>query len=206
MAIKRVVEPEQLDHLAPDDPQACRSRRDLRRINAAMGNFRWVERTLRRLDVASVVEIGAGDGGLAGRLAGRWTVTAIDRAPRPPSCRGVTWREGDLFDVLPGVEADAVIGVMIVHHFSDDELAGLGRMLARFRCVCLCEPWRSGWPLRLGQFLSPAFGPVTRHDMAVSIRAGFRMGELVERLALTQRKIVESVDWRGSIRLLAVQP
>ena len=35
--LPRVLEPETLDHLAPDDPVAQRSRRDLRRVNAFMG-------------------------------------------------------------------------------------------------------------------------------------------------------------------------
>ena len=36
--MKRIVEPEFLDELAPEDPRAIRSRRDLRRVNAWMRN------------------------------------------------------------------------------------------------------------------------------------------------------------------------
>jgi hypothetical protein len=36
--VKRLVQPEILDTLPPDDPRALRSRRDLRRVNAWMGN------------------------------------------------------------------------------------------------------------------------------------------------------------------------
>ena len=36
--MKRIVQPELLDALPPDDPRAVRSRRDLRRVNAWMRN------------------------------------------------------------------------------------------------------------------------------------------------------------------------
>ena len=38
----RQVLPELLDHLQADDPEAIRSRRDLRVINFLMGNERWI--------------------------------------------------------------------------------------------------------------------------------------------------------------------
>ena len=38
----RVVIPELLDHLPADEPEALRSRRDLRRVNWLMGNERWL--------------------------------------------------------------------------------------------------------------------------------------------------------------------
>ena len=46
--LPRVLEPETLDHLAPDDPVAQRSRRDLRRVNAFMGARRILARAMGR--------------------------------------------------------------------------------------------------------------------------------------------------------------
>ncbi len=46
--LPRVLEPETLDHLAPDDPVAMRSRRDLRRVNAFMGARGILERAIGR--------------------------------------------------------------------------------------------------------------------------------------------------------------
>ena len=46
--LPRVLEPETLDHLAPDDPVAQRSRRDLRRVNAFMGARRILARAMAR--------------------------------------------------------------------------------------------------------------------------------------------------------------
>jgi len=64
--MKRIVQPELLDRLAADDPRAIRSRRDLRRLNAWMGNATIAARALREMLPASapreIVEIGAGDG------------------------------------------------------------------------------------------------------------------------------------------------
>ena len=66
--LPRVLEPETLDHLAPDDLAAVRSRRDLRRVNRVMGAQGILGRALDR--VASkrgsaplrIVELGCGDG------------------------------------------------------------------------------------------------------------------------------------------------
>lgn len=207
---ERVVRPEILDGLAADDPEARRSRRDLRWINATMGNFRWVERQVGRLPAeASLVEIGAGEGILSTRLVGKFPgkkLAAVDLVPAPSGLNGVDWRQGDLFQILPEVSADAVLGVMIVHHFSDAQLADLGRVLADFSMICLCEPWRAVLPQVWGGLMWPLVGRVTRHDLPVSVRAGFRPGELAWLLGLEKWRVEESVDWRGSLRLVAWRP
>jgi hypothetical protein len=175
-----------------------------------MGNFRWAEDQIRALPPdGSVVEIGAGEGLLSRRLAGRFPgkkFTAVDLAPAPAGLGGVEWRQGDLFQVLPGISADVVLGVMIVHHFSDEQLSVLGRELGKFRAVCLCEPWRAVLPQVWGGVMWPLVGSVTRHDLPVSLRAGFRPGELARLLGLENWQIKETVDWRGSIRLVACKP
>jgi len=65
-SMKRVVQPELLDALAADDPRAIHSRRDLRRLNACMGNAAIAARALRSIFPDSlprqIIEIGAGDG------------------------------------------------------------------------------------------------------------------------------------------------
>lgn len=207
MAIGRVVEPEILDRLPADDPSARRSRRDLRLINAMMGNFRWVERQVARTPGAeSLVEIGAGEGRLCRRLSRRFPdkkLTGIDLVPCPEGIGGAKWLRGDLFELLPASHGDVLIGVMIVHHFSSKELQVLGETLASFRGVILCEPWRAFLPQVWGGLMWPVVGKVTRHDLPVSVRAGFRPGELPKLLKLENWKIEESVDWRGSMRLMA---
>lgn len=202
--MNRVVRPEKLDYLPPDDPRAIRSRADLRRIHFGMGNFRWLERSFSQ-PPESLLEIGAGDGALCQRLQSRFPSTHITGVDRIPGPAGVTWQTDDLFNVLPSVSAEALIGVMILHHFSDDGLAQLGQWLGRFRELRFCEPWRSPGSQTLGWLMQPFFNDVTRHDLPVSVDAGFAPGELAARLSLDDKlwRIEETTDWRGSIRLKA---
>lgn len=206
MAISRVVRPELLDSLDPADPSAIQSRRDLRVINAMMGNFAWAERKLAPFVAAEtrLVELGAGEGNLLRRLAKSLpptTLTGLDLAPRPADLPpSVSWKQGDLFQSLTG---DVAVGVMIVHHFSDQRLADLGALLQKFRAICLCEPWRHPLARLWGRCLLPFVSPVTRHDMMVSIDAGFVPGELPRLLGLEDWCLRETIDWRGSYRLVA---
>lgn len=66
--IERVVQAELLDELPHDDPGAVGSRRDLRRINAGMGNAAKVARALNeafpREPPRRIFDLGAGDGSL----------------------------------------------------------------------------------------------------------------------------------------------
>jgi hypothetical protein len=89
----RVVAVETLDHLAPDDPAARRSRRDLVRVHRCMGTRSIVLRGWRELAIAQrcgqplrILEIGAGDGslllGVAQVMAPSWPpvqLTLLDR-------------------------------------------------------------------------------------------------------------------------------
>ena len=93
--LSRTVSHETLDALAPDDPRALRSRRDLQRVNRVMGSGAILLRALRPLGVPAgaparlrILEIGAGDGSLmlaiAARLAPAWPdveLTLLDRLP-----------------------------------------------------------------------------------------------------------------------------
>jgi SAM-dependent methyltransferase len=216
MAISRVIRREILDYLPANDPSAVRARLDLRTINALMGNNRWVKQALRRAvdqpgrllvnGKPCFVEIGAGDGRLCRKLA-NWfpgsKVIGLDLAPRPGELsEAISWRQGDLFDELPGCAGEALVGVMILHHFSDESLVKLGRMLRDYKIVCFCEPWRVRFPHFLGLLMRPFCGKVARHDLPASIDAGFVSGELPYLLGLEGWHLEESVDWRGSLRLL----
>jgi hypothetical protein len=220
MAIGRVICGEILDHLSADDPSALRSRLDLLVINALMGNACWVRRALNRavkrnaaIKFASdchgihFVEIGAGDGRLCRKILGWFPgalLTGLDLAPRPAKLpRPVFWRQGDLSYELPSCPGEVLVGVFILHHFPDEDLITIGRMLQTYQAVCFCEPWRSRFPHFLGVMLLPFCGKVTRHDLPASINAGFVPGELPRLLGLERWHIEESVDWRGSLRLLA---
>lgn len=208
--MKRVVEAEWLDGLSADDPAALRSRRDLVRIDALLGcsGFLIHELTSRLRPPRSIVELGAGEGGLCGRLAARFpnaAITGCDLLERPASLdAAVDWCRGDLLETLPTVDAEAVVGSLILHHFSEEDLRGIGRHLRKSRLIVFFEPLRSRLAFALCRILFPFVSRVTRHDMPASIRAGFREGELSEALGLgCDWNLAESRGRFGSLRFVA---
>lgn len=209
--LSRVIVPEILDSLPPDDPRAIRSRRDLRWIDCYLGNSRWIVRELksRISGPARIMEIGAGGGWLCESIhaalpASR--LTGLDLVPRPPGLTSaIDWKCGDFFQTLGDTDAEVCIGSLILHHFTDPALRELGERLQSFRQIVFCEPLRARLPLFLSKLSNPFLGEVTRHDMPVSIRAGFRQGELPGLFGLDSKKwhIRELSHWRGSLRLVA---
>jgi len=199
----RLLQPELLDLLPASDPEAARSRTDLRRVNAWMGHRRILTRTLQSLPLVGVrriVELGAGDGtlalALANGLSARWPqveLTLLDQkrlvAPETvEKFRDLGWQprvvQADVFDWLAAEAepADIIIANLFLHHF---DAGGLPRLLreAASRCSCFValEP-RRHVTARLGCELLWLIGcnRVTRHDARVSVRAGFRKQELSE--------------------------
>jgi SAM-dependent methyltransferase len=187
----RACLPEMLDSLPPDHPDALHGRRDLRIINRIMRNHAWFGAALPPLlrGGECVLELGAGTGELAARLAARGVaVDGLDLWPRPggwPPDR--TWYKADLL-AFDGFERyPAVIGNLIFHQFTDAELAGVGAKLRRkARVIVACEPERR----RMSQIVTSALAPllgighVTLHDARVSVAAGFRGDELPRLLGL----------------------
>jgi hypothetical protein len=211
----RVVIPELLDHLPMDDPEAVRSRRDLQKVNALMGNEHWICRNTGRFSEATdrgIVEIGAGDGSLCTRLAKRFLnapVAAYDLAPRPAGLLPrILWHQGDLFEVKEPPAGGVLIANLFLHHFEEDALAELGhRWVAGFEVVIFNEPDRARVPHVLGNLMHPWINQVTRHDLHASINAGFAAGEMARSLNLdpSHWKIEETSTWRGARRVLAWQ-
>jgi hypothetical protein len=199
--MRRQLQPEILDHLAPDDPRAIQARRDLRKVNAFMGHAGLVTRALRgqRPMPRRIVELGAGDGSLLLRVATRLgraqagvRAMLVDRAPTISArtradFRALGWDvvtdETDVFDWLmrPAPEqADMMLANLFLHHFDEGELSTLFAAIARqTSCFIACEPRRSRTALA-GASLLFLLGcnDVTRHDADVSVRAGFRDAEL----------------------------
>jgi hypothetical protein len=135
-------------------------------------------------------------------------VTGLDLIQRPASLPGgIQWIGGDFFQTLPKTDADACLGSLILHHFSEQALRDLGARLQSFRSLVFCEPLRSRLPLFLSKLCCPFMSEVTRHDMPASIRAGFRPGELPALLGLDSKtwSVRESSHGRGVLRLVALQ-
>lgn len=203
--MKRVVEPEILDDLDPDDPAAVESRADLRRINFLMGNERWILRRVaehREAAGKGIVELGAGEGRLLRRLSAFGPATGVDRVPRPSGIPPeIGWRQECALST--GQAGGVLVANLFLHHFEDEALRKLGGMARRFDLLVAVEPFRSPGALRLGRMMNAFVGPVTRHDMAVSIRAGFRPGELARAMGLEDWRFSERSSWRGGLLVLA---
>ncbi len=201
--MERIVLPELLDRLPPQDQSALRSRRDLRRINAWMRHPRVLAGVLQKhlagQTARHIVELGAGDGhfllSVAGRLRTHWpgaTATLVDRldALDPQTCeqfKRLGWNvRAETADASAWLRQPAskttgtVISNLFFHQFRAAPLAELLRLAANSsRLVIALEP-RRGWLPRLAGRLLWVIGcsPVTCHDGRISIRAGFSGGEL----------------------------
>ena len=193
----RVLVPEILDHLAPGDPRAQRSRRDLARINAVMRQSAIMAKALSGFPAPKLLaDLGGGDGrfllSVARRLARRWggvkvlilDQQAIVSAETRSQFAALGWDcevlQGDIFQTLPQITPDIVTVNLFLHHLDDAALARLLALVAeRARGFAACEPRRS-WFALLASHLVFALGAndVTRHDAVASVRAGFRASEL----------------------------
>jgi hypothetical protein len=197
----RECQPELLDHLPADDPGAMGSRRDLRRLNGWMGNARYIAGALKPwlpARGARVLEIGAGDGTFFGEVARRLPhegkVTLLDRQHLVTrvTCENLEqrgWQNeticADVFECLTDQTSrtyDAIIANLFLHHFSDEDLGRLFQAAsAKTPVLVATEPRRSPLAFAAGRLVwAIGCNSVTRHDVMVSIRAGFTGRELTE--------------------------
>ncbi len=210
----RTVQPELLDSLPDDHPDARHSRRDLRLTNFAMGNFRWFRRTLPPLWRAGdcVLELGAGGGELAHALRPRISHYAgLDRCPRPAHWPDAwEWFRNDLRSFTHYGSYPVVLGNLVFHHFLTGELRALGSEFNRHaRLVLASEPARQRRSQTFFDAAAVLLGGchVTRHDARVSIAAGFLGDELPDALGFDPRQW----HWRcttttlGAYRMIALR-
>jgi hypothetical protein len=135
----RVLTPELLDSLPPDDPAAQASRRDLRRLHPLLGQIglwtRWFEENFPVRPPASLADLGAGDGSLLGTVLLRAypkgghgaRIFFVDRQPVVPEStlthlRRCNWlptvMATDVFDWLEeGPPLEAALANIFLHHF-----------------------------------------------------------------------------------------
>lgn len=199
----RVIEPELLDELPPQDQRALHSRRDLRRLNKWMNHPRLMAHVLsENLNGASahrIIELGAGDGhfilNVAERLRRQWTsaeATLVDRLDTFDSkirdrfqhlgwCVHVEKASASAWLRQSSPDAaDAIINNLFLHQFQTEELAQMLGMAAHStRLFIALEPRRSWFPKLCGSLLwAIGCNSVTRHDAGISVRAGFWGHEL----------------------------
>lgn len=202
MSFARRLEPEWLDQMPADDPRAVRVRRDLRRVNAFMGNAGRMASALKRHSDGRtprlIADLGSGDGAfmlqVARRLAADWPGVRVVLQDQQDIVSAAT-RDGfstlgwsvetacaDVFDFLAARsgELDVVTSNLFLHHFDDVQLA---RLLAGAQrsawLVVACEPRRAKFVVRASRMLRiVGCSNVSVHDAVVSARAGFTGSEL----------------------------
>jgi 2-polyprenyl-3-methyl-5-hydroxy-6-metoxy-1,4-benzoquinol methylase len=198
----RAIEPELLDLLPASHPLAVGSRRDLVWVNALMRQP-FIMRGLLARHAAKpprrILDIGAGDGrfmlAVARRMVRRWPeveLVLLDRTPLPAQAVRAEFEElgwhaetvtAEMFEWLERARCerfDIVCANLVLHHFDDEHLAQLFRLVAPMtRLFAATEPRRARVPLFATRLL-PAIGAnrVTLHDAAASVRAGFSGAEL----------------------------
>ena len=213
--MQRRLEPELLDSLPPDSPEALHSRRDLRLVNRAMGSAPWFEKTLARhaRPGERVIDLGSGTGELAARLrsAAPVVIDGIDRIPQPagwPAQAG--WHQSDILAFTGWDAYDIVIGNLILHHFDDAQLRALGEAIRpHARMLIFSEPTRRQFNQWVWNVTAPLCGAnhVTRHDGRVSIAAGFIGDEIPLALGLDASVWSWNISysWIGAHRLIATR-
>ncbi len=192
----RVVEPEILDQLPSADEAAAHSRRDLARLNVLMRHASLIRRHLTT-DVTRIADLGAGDGTLIlsalksanshvrevvlvdqQRIVSDETLMGFESLGIKP-----TIAIGDVFDWLAQQSTaphTAIVANLFLHHFQRENLQRLLDVVSQVSDLFIaCEPRRGLWP-QLAASLVGVIGcnHVTRHDVVVSVRAGFLDREL----------------------------
>lgn len=192
--MERVLQAEILDELPATDPRAAAARRDLRLLNTLMGNHGPIVSAFNHLENSTIAEIGAGEGLLALALAGKiespGQLMLIDRQPvvsneTIESIQRLGWKvkviESDVFEWLERApKVDAICASLFLHHFDGARLKRLLELSAeRADYFAASEPLRDAVALWFAKKIwLIGCNEVTRHDAAISVRAGFKNAEL----------------------------
>lgn len=227
MFAERSLELEHLDKgdYTPEEYEGCLT--ELRRINRFLGDARALKRSLlaeiesEGLQCFSVLDVGAGSGELL-RVIARWT-KASGRSARlfglelnARSAQAIMEESIDFASIgslrgdalrLPFADDcfDYAICSLFTHHFKDEGVVAILKELGRVarRRVFVIDLHRHALAYYLYTTLGRLFlhNRLIREDGALSIRRGFRPGELARLAALSQLANVQ-VERRFPFRLV----
>jgi len=206
---QRARESEFLDRPDVDARLLEQSYEFMKVVNRLGGGIRVVRRFLaRELSHAprgravTILDIGSGDGDIP-RAVTRWAgrrglqveftcldhdAKAIELAQREIArcrCRTINAVQADVFTYQPANGFDYAIGSMTFHHFTDDEIDRLIAHLRGFvrRALLINDLQRCLLNYLACCLLALPGDPAIRHDGLLSIRRGFKPGELRRLLA-----------------------
>jgi SAM-dependent methyltransferase len=211
---KRIIEAELLDHLPAEEARPNLA--DLVRINTTFGGHSAIRKRLAQLakqnDAFTVLDIGAASGDTARlirELYPRASITSLDNnfvnfeaAPRPKVM-------ADAFQLPFAAESfDYVMCSLFLHHFTDEQVVALLRSFYSVAgCALLvCDLERHIFPYWFLPATKHLFGwnDVTVHDGRISVRAGFRLSELVELARRAGIRNPEAIAHRPGFRISVV--
>jgi len=181
----------------------------MRVVNRIGGGIRVVRQFLEQelsqsagADGATVLDMGAGDCDIPLAIT-RWAdsrgyrvrFTCLDHDPKAVElaqhriarchCRTIQAVQADVFTYRPADKFDYAVGSMTFHHFTDDEIDTLLTHLRGFvrKAVLINDLHRCLANYLVCFLLALPLDREIRHDGLLSIRRGFKPGELARRLA-----------------------
>ncbi len=203
MFARRVIEPELLDHLPPEEARPNLA--DLVRINTHFGGHSVLRKTLecvvKRQEGFTLLDIGSASGDAARFIQRAYPeakVTCLDchetnmeLAPHPKLL-------ADAFQLPFGPGAfDYVLCSLFLHHFTDEQVVQLliSFYAAAKKALLVCDLERQVAPYLFLPATRMLFkwNSITVHDGKISVRASFRAEEL---LALAGRAQIGRADVR----------
>jgi ubiquinone/menaquinone biosynthesis C-methylase UbiE len=208
---QRVIEPELLDHVPPEEARPNLA--DLVRINRMLGGHHVLRRTLRSISsnqgAPTFLDVGAASGDSAGIIRERfpesivtsldYNPTNIEKAPHPKLL-------GNAFELPFERESfDYVLCSLFLHHFQNSEVIELLRCfysMAR-KGVIVCDLERHILPYLFLPATKFLFGwnRITVHDGLKSVRAAFRADELTRLAKAAGMTNVQTQVHRPAFRL-----
>ena len=188
MFAKRLIRPDLLDHLPPE--QARANLADLVRINKTFGGHSVLLKTLTRVAAANekftVLDVGAASGDTARVIQARFpqaSIVSLDYNAANLGAAPYPKLLANAFRLPFGAASfDFVLSSLFLHHFEDAQVVELLRhfyQVAR-RGLVVCDLERHVLPycfLPATRFLF-RWKPITIHDGVISVRASFRASEL----------------------------
>ncbi len=188
MFSKRLIQPELLDHAAPEE--ARRNLDDLVRINRHFGGHSVLRKIITRVasndQAFTLLDIGAASGDNARVIQALYpaaSITSLDQSQTNIEAAPAPKLLADAFH-LPFLRDsfDYVLCCLFLHHFTDDQVIGLirGFYTAARRALLVCDLERHVFPYCFLPATKPFFGwqRITLHDGPISVRASFRASEM----------------------------
>ncbi|MFW6153603.1 MAG: methyltransferase domain-containing protein [Planctomycetota bacterium] len=134
-----------------------------------------------------VLDIGSGGGDIPASVT-RWahrrdlavTFTCLDLRPAcGEAADGLERVTADILDYTPDQPHDCAVASMVLHHLSDEQIARLMGRLGELAPRLFINDLRRSWvTYAAGRVLTATWPAGVRHDALLSIRRGFRPGEL----------------------------